>query len=665
MSIYSVYDPLTEPAEEVKISRDGIATSKAGSIDLFSKKSTEHPFLLEVLGGGNRDSLYGSKFGRSFFADNADNVRRGKDLIEEAIEICKSELDEELRIIELDNLEKANYLKGQQAFWYMQEEKLGSPNAKNFEFPSDLIEATSKWVNSKGSGIVSMTESIPLHRNTGYPFFTSGAHYLNDLDSYLSSLLAHNSSMSTSSTYEMISKFTQNRWSLEPGYVCFKRPRVTSKTGRDWNLKSDMITSVSKSRGKAPQYRKVLGSAKWESLNGRSLAIALKEKCAHNDVLHTGSDIVNLQILKSRFDPRKHIRFSADISGMDTSCGANLIKAVWKVFRSMVPNHSYYSIVESINSRGAYMTSPWDQDDSVLLFQKDGGIASGVITTDLENSFINLMLQVYCYAKVTSISFEKAYLHLDKGEWFVKIKGDDSTTIVPRNYDFNKHRLAAAELGFKMDPLPGTAFLMTYFDMINGKYFGLVGRALMQTLWRENDAIGPFTELFGLITRWARCKNHPLYYKIFNLLKKHPGFEKIQSLTSVIIDSNTLLNILDDDRFLIGLRKELKQTGGAKWIIDTVRGLTRGTGDWSEASLSSKTISYIKTLTVDPTSRKVSCSIASDKMIGLLNLFADVIEKSSEKGVTRSVMKSDKIMTRFINQSGADRFTNINFKLII
>lgn len=665
-SIYSVYDPVLESAPLVVIDRTGSLDNGDGtSTHLFDPITTDHPQLKDVLGDITKGRPYGSKFSKSSFADNPETVRESRDLLLEGIDLMSIRADDELEVIELDNLTKANYMKGQSPLWSVQETILGAPDASEYEFPEALILATADWLSSKRSKDVSMTESIPLGRNTGYPFFTPGASYLNDLDSYLSGLLAGNKGMTARATYDMVASFTKKRWNLDPAFVTFKRPRATAKLGREWTLKPDSVSSITSSRGKAPKHRKVLGSAKFESLIGRSLSISLKEICAGCPSLDTGSDLHNLSILLGYYDKGKQKRFSADISGMDTSCGSKLISGVWQLFKLLVPTHPYYSIIDDINNRGAFCANPWDGENSVLYCFKDGGIASGVITTDLENSLMNLMLQVYCYAKVYDISFSTAYKKMDAKEWFVKVKGDDSTSIVPKDYDFRKHEIAALELGFKMDPLPGTAFLMTYFDINKGTYYGLVGRALMQTLWRENDAVGPYTELFGLITRWTRCKNNPYYRDFFNLLRKHSGFNRIQSLTSVIIDSSNLPFILSDPIYLAGLMKELRGSSGQAWLIDTIRGLTRGTGDWSEVNLPKELISKIRSIIIDPSARKITCNFNNSQMLDIVKSFADLITYSSEEGVTKQDLKESGLLKRFLLISGADQFVNINLKLVI
>jgi len=145
-----------------------------------------------------------------------------------------------------------------------------------------------------------------------------------------------------------------------------------------------------------------------------------------------------------------------------------------------------------------------------LYTRERGGVTtSGVITTSLDGTLINLARVVTAYAAASRKSVGTAWADLLAHKWTVKVWGDDTALITPGTFDAQAYETASAAIGYTAQIQPGLTFLMKHYDLSRRAVYPLATRILQQTFFNEAAGRSEEIELLGLFARTVGLEANP------------------------------------------------------------------------------------------------------------------------------------------------------------
>jgi hypothetical protein len=235
--------------------------------------------------------------------------------------------------------------------------------------------------------------------------------------------------------------------------------------------------------------------------------------------------------------------FSDDISGFDQHVRAH--------HQAAIADHIYARfwpgwVVDMWKraQRLPVLAPPLNANQRGFLYRRPNGgmTTSGIITTTLDGTLINMCRAITSLASVEGRSPKDQFKRLIARKWGFRGWGDDTVMTVQPGTDMAKYQAANEELGYKTAAVPGATFLMKHYDLYARTVYPLATRMLQQTFWNEKGGRSPEIELLGLFVRTAGLFANPLGRDVWQLLISGPstaqryGVRTREQLGSIIAD---------------------------------------------------------------------------------------------------------------------------------
>jgi len=153
------------------------------------------------------------------------------------------------------------------------------------------------------------------------------------------------------------------------------------------------------------------------------------------------------------------------------------------------------------------LSGPLKRDAPCGLYERAGGIPSGLISTTLDDTLINVAIVVQSIAPAAKKTVTEVLQALDTGELGLWVQGDDTLIFTSWEIDRKVYVDTAAHYGYvrKVEDYP--VFLMRWYGM-SGSHNSAV-RAAMRTASRESRTLGPAFERFATYNRWLPTRLDP------------------------------------------------------------------------------------------------------------------------------------------------------------
>lgn len=416
--------------------------------------------------------------------------------------------------IEQELAAKATLQRGGAFGWDTFNGGLGLPDGEPLD---DAFTLIGDLLSSRFGHLTPEMSAIPRHTNSGAP-----SYGMSDADKALHTLMAR----SGATWSELLTTYKQIAGIMEciptPHAITFSRTGPTAKLidVADWDGANLAITS--QARSVAPRRRVVFGVPSWVNIsilpyaNTVKYAVMRLPWCAHPNELSVYQDLD----AAAHFNGQPHVALSDDISAFDLS--------VRRMHQEGLARHVYarfwpQAIVEIwLNAQKMPLLSgPLDSVSRGYLYHRErGGVTtSGIITTSLDGTLINLARVITAYARATGRTVRAAWEALLSREWYTKVWGDDTVIIAERNFSVKRYEEASSAIGFKATILDGVTFLMRHYDFYRHAVYPLATRVFQQTVWNERGGRAPEVELLGLYARTTGLEAHPLAREVWDLIK--------------------------------------------------------------------------------------------------------------------------------------------------
>jgi len=211
------------------------------------------------------------------------------------------------------------------------------------------------------------------------------------------------------------------------------------------------------------------------------------------------------------------------------------------------------------------LSGPLYERDTASLTPRHGGVASGLISTTLDDTVVNICIIVTCISHASKRSVQKVLDALDSGELAIWVQGDDTLIFTSWEIDRAAYKSLALEFGYirKIEDYP--IFLMRWYDprSLSGSYGSSI-RAAMRTATRESRALGPHFERFATYIRWSGVIDDPLREEAVWLSSDLP------------YDKDDLMNplaALSSPELVEGMQQEMGGPQGTQKTVALVRNL--------------------------------------------------------------------------------------------
>lgn len=232
------------------------------------------------------------------------------------------------------------------------------------------------------------------------------------------------------------------------------------------------------------------------------------------------------------------------------------------------------ALYKHLTTRIGLLTGPVNENYRAFVWDRRGGVLSGVVSTTLEGSLINAACVLSSLAAGYHVSPSTICEWHAKRKFLMLIAGDDTLLVIPRGLDKDAYVAQATAHGFvrKLETYP--VFLMTWYDPPD-RWHGIAARALMRTATRERPAAGPATELFGTWARWERCQADPLFTYMWAVMQENNpligayGIRSFKDLGKAVTSTDV------QDK----MEAEIHSSQGEEAWISMMKGLTRYEGE--------------------------------------------------------------------------------------
>lgn len=154
------------------------------------------------------------------------------------------------------------------------------------------------------------------------------------------------------------------------------------------------------------------------------------------------------------------------------------------------------------------LSGPMYEGDVSHLSPRLGGVASGLVTTTMDDTLINICCVVSSISVAAKKSIPYVLSAIDSGELGIWVQGDDTLLFTSWDIDRDVYTDTAKSFGYirKIEDFP--IFLMRWYE--GSTSFGSSMRAACRTATRESRALGPHFERFGTYNRWLGVQGDPL-----------------------------------------------------------------------------------------------------------------------------------------------------------
>jgi len=206
-----------------------------------------------------------------------------------------------------------------------------------------------------------------------------------------------------------------------------------------------------------------------------------------------------------------------DPSRFDINTSDKMMIAAESVYDPHLPALNLDKSLIDATRRIPVLAGPLWAGDDAFLYERQGTILSGVITTSVEGTLVNFLRVMMGCAAGFHITPEAAFARWERGEFGILVWGDDTLIIVPKTFDYAAYIAASAELGYETKEDVAPVFLMRYHGRAD-RVHNLGARAFMHTVFREHSSPHLVVELVGLLARLKMIEGAPDYEVITQLL---------------------------------------------------------------------------------------------------------------------------------------------------
>jgi len=363
-----------------------------------------------------------------------------------------------------------------------------------------------------------------------------------------------------------------------PHALVFSRTGPTAKAVALWDWQQGNLVHVADGRSIVPRRRAVFGVPAFINMailghaNNVKYAVMRLPWCSHPNEAAVFSELE----ADMRAMGRGARLISDDISGFD--------QAVRRVHQEGVARHIYskYWPPATVDlwlgaQKMGVLSGPITAGARGFLYTRPlGGVTtSGIITTSLDGTLINLGRAITAYAHATKTSVHTAFNALLRRDWGLHVWGDDTVMVVDHTFDDQRYVEKNQAIGFTTTPVDGATFLMKHYDMIQRSVYPLATRVVQQTIWNEKGGRSAAIELLGLYARTAGFEANPLWHDAWGLLMEGPRPEGYTFETRT-----QLREIIRDPGFAATLQRDIKASPSitAEWLARAERGHTEDQG---------------------------------------------------------------------------------------
>jgi hypothetical protein len=433
---------------------------------------------------------------------------------------------------------------------------------------SEAMRAIGEYLETRWPPLGPQWSTVPRGTNSGGPSYGTS-----DVDKLLHALMAASVTDGESAQHAYAKAATLFGAVPQLHALTFSRTGPTRKAITVYDWRGGGLAPVADVVSGVPRRRAVFGVPAFVNMALLGHANAVKYGVMRTPwTAHPNETTVLLGLEHDlRRAGRGAMTFSDDISGFDQS-----VRRIHQVALAEEVYSRYWPAATidlwlaaqrmpvlgppiALGSRGFLYTRP-----------HGGMTTSGIITTTLDGTLINLARVVTSVAAALSLTPRDAFGALQKGVWGCKVWGDDTILVLPPRADLARYTERSAELGYTTAPVEGATFLMKYYDLGRRAVYPLATRVFQQTIWNEKGGRSPEIELLGLFSRTTGFEANPLAQEMWALIT-----ERAPSLERYAITTRTeLRGLMGDPGFRLTLATAIRENRSlvAEWIARSERG---------------------------------------------------------------------------------------------
>jgi hypothetical protein len=432
---------------------------------------------------------------------------------EQWVSFMRSMQSGDLRDAELPHAEKLTLQRGGAFGWDVFPDGLGLPGGGSLAEAFSLIGA---YISELFPHLRREWTRIPRGTNSGAPTYG-----MSDTDKLFHALLA--AQVTDWDSAQAV--YRRHAATLEADSrvhaITFSRTGPTKRAITIYDWRAGTLEGVAEVTSAVPRRRAVFGVPSF--INIALLGVSNQIKYAMLRLPWTAhpSEVYVWEAIEGakRSIGRDARVFSDDISGFDQS--------VRRLHQEQLARNVYslYWDEPAVNlwlgaQQMPIMGGPLTATAKAFLYERPhGGVTtSGVITTTLDGSFINLARVSTATAAACGWTVKDAFTRLRRREWDARIWGDDTVLTVPRVFDEEKYRAASIAIGYTSSLISGATFLMRYYDFTRRAVYPLASRVFQQTVWNEKGGRTEAIELLGLYSRTTGFETNPHNHMIWEML---------------------------------------------------------------------------------------------------------------------------------------------------
>jgi hypothetical protein len=264
---------------------------------------------------------------------------------------------------------------------------------------------------------------------------------------------------------------------------------------------------------------------------------------------------------------------SDDITGFDQAVRRSHQEAIAKhIYARYWPPHTVdlWLGAQAMSVLGP----PLHADHRAFLYSRPhGGVTtSGIITTSLDGTLINLARALTAIAMARKQSVDAAFSDLLNWRWTIRCWGDDTVLILPNDFPVERYVEASTAIGYQTSAVDGATFLMKHYDLSRRAVYPLATRVFQQTIWNEQPGRSEEVELLGLFARTTGFTANPFWREVWNTITTDAPLLDKYDITS----RDQLARVIMDPGFQLRLHTAIRAHRSivAGWLARSERGHT-------------------------------------------------------------------------------------------
>lgn len=470
-----------------------------------------------------------------------------------------------LRSVEMELARKMVLQRGAASGWDVFHTGLGLPGGGSID---EAARAVGQYLLTTFGVTEPQWTTVPRGTNSGAPTYGTS-----DLDKLFHALLARTITdfQSADDAYTGVRRKFEAISDIHA--IAFSRTGPTAKEIAMYDWAGDTFAHVANAVSVVPRRRAVFGVPAFINMALLGYANIVKycvmrtPWTAHPNEL---AILEGLEFDRAACGPAS-LTFSDDISGFDQS--------VRFVHQQAIARHIYglfwpAPVVDLWlgAQRMPVLAGPLHFGARGYLYTRPhGGVTtSGIITTSLDGTLINLCRAITAVAAVQRTSPTAAFQALVDRRWGIKAWGDDTVMTVPGSFDLERYGEANAAIGYQTSPQPGATFLMKHYDLSRRAVYPLATRVLQQTFWNERGGRSEAIELLGLFARTTGFSANPFWREAWALLLERSPVTTRFGITT----RDDLGRVIGDPGFVKQLHADIKENRSlvAAWLARAERG---------------------------------------------------------------------------------------------